>query len=170
MERGVFRGSLEEQQCAVFQQVLDGKTSREIAQILQISTKDVERIVRKTCQQLGVTNRKDAARAMAAHYRWNTKHCVDRASPRSDPGRLHPAQRNDVSCINDAGSFNATHSHQTVKAKQLSDLFGLESSGWASSSFRRVLLLTILVLGSSLALSALISAMQGFETLVSSWS
>jgi DNA-binding CsgD family transcriptional regulator len=170
MERGVFRGSLEEKQCAVFKQVLDGKHSREIAQILQISVKDVDGIIRKTCQQLGAKNRKDAARAMAAHYRWNTQHNVSHQIPRASSGVVSVDRNNDGRGLHDVGSLNADQRVKMTNSIDLPELFGALLNAVTSSYFKRTLLFVVLVVGSSIALGALVSAMQGFNMLVSSWS
>jgi DNA-binding CsgD family transcriptional regulator len=185
MERGVFRGNLEEQQCAVFQRVLDGKRSSEIAQILQISTKDVEQTVRRTCRQLGVSNRMDAARAMAEHYKW-TKHPRlnegnRRSRPESESAREHRytaandrtttnTQRNEIFHLQDGGNLGLASPSKTDNLDKKLGLSNFQSSLASSVYSRRILLMVILIVSSTLALSALISAMQGFDTLASSWS
>ena len=184
MERGVFRGNLDEEQCAVFQQIHDGKTGREIAQSLQISPTDVEKIVRRTCRQLGVTSRMHAARTMAAHYRWEAQPRLNEIDRRSGPAgqfageRSHAAatdrktakkQLNDIPCLQDVGSFEAIEPIRTDIWSNLLDLFSIQTVKAASDHGRRLILIAILVVGSTLALSALVSAMQGFDRLVSSW-
>lgn len=182
MERGVFRGNLEEKQCAVFQQVLEGKKSREIAQILQISTKEVEQTVRRTCNQLGVSNRMDAARAMAAHYGWTQHTRPNEGNRRSRPdcestpehphtigkgGATSSTQRDDIPHVQDVGGFEPMRSGRTAALGKSLSLFGLQSSETSLGHTRRILLIVVLIVGSTLALSALISAMQGFDKLVS---
>jgi DNA-binding CsgD family transcriptional regulator len=184
MERGVFRGHLEEKQCAVFQQVLSGKKSREIAQTLQMSTKEVEQIVRRTCNQLGARTRIDAARAMAAHYRWTANPHLSESDRRSMPdsdspvvrakgvakdGKTGSVQRNDLPYLLNDRSFSFVRSGRIDSLGSLLNFFGLEPNENSSGHGRRILLILALIVGSTLALSALISAMQGLNTLTSSW-
>jgi DNA-binding CsgD family transcriptional regulator len=184
MERGVFRGKLDEEQCVVFQQILDGKTGREIAQSLQINPIDIEKIVRRTCRQLGVTSRMKAARTMAAHYRWETQPRLNEIDQRSGPGwqfageRSHTTaidrktakkQFNDISSLQDVGSHEAMRPSRNDVWGKFLDLFIIQSNKLASGHGRRLILIAIIVVGSTLALSALVSAMQGFDRLVSSW-
>lgn len=182
MERGVFRGNLDEKQRAVFQQVLEGKKGREIAQSLQISPTEVEKIVRRTCHQLGVTSRMDAARKMAAHYRWTTQSRLNEVDRRSGPARQFAGVRRhngatvgkaaneaktDVSCLQDISSFNAMRPDRFEIWGRFLDLFGTEANEVANGHFKRILLIALLVVGSTMALSALVSAMQGFDVLMS---
>jgi DNA-binding CsgD family transcriptional regulator len=184
MERGVFRGNLEEKQCAVFQQVLEGKRSREIAEFLQISTKEVEQIVRRTCNQLGTRSRMDAARAMAAHYRWtehpqleecdqrsmaNSQSAVARTRGAAKDGKTASAQRNDINYLQDVGSLAPSRSGRNDTFEKHFNFIGLQSIINSSSHGRRMLLILVLVVGSTLALSVLISAMQGLNNLTASW-
>lgn len=183
MERGMFRGNLDEKQCAIFQQVLVGKKGREIALHLQISPTEVEKIVRRTCRQLGVKSRMEAARAMSAHYRWKTQARLNEVDRRSGPGRQFAVVRrhtgakigkaaneskSDISCLQDIGSFNAVGRERLDVWGRLLDLFGTEASEIANGYSKRILLIALLIVSSTLALSALVSAMQGFDVLMSS--
>jgi DNA-binding CsgD family transcriptional regulator len=183
MERGVFRGNLEEKQCAVFRHVLDGKKGREIAQALQISTKEVEQIVRRTCNQLGARSRMDAARAMAAHYRWtaspqlndgNRRSITDSESAVARPdgvtkkAQASSTQQNRTPYLQNVGSFTPLRAGNADSLGKYVTLFRLDENQNSSGHGRRILLIMILVVGSTLALSVLISAMQGFNNLVSS--
>jgi DNA-binding CsgD family transcriptional regulator len=183
MERGVFRGNLDAEQCAVFQQILNGKTSREIAQNLQISPKDIEKIVRRTCRQLGVTGRMHAACIMAAHFRWETHPRHNETDRRSRLAgqfageRSHAAvtdrktarnQLNDTFYLQDVGIFEAKDPIQSSIWRKWLDFFCTKSDKLASGHGRRLMLIALLVVSSTLALSALVSAMQGFDKLMSS--
>lgn len=183
MERGVFRGHLDDEQRIVFAHVLDGKSGREIAAALQMTPGRVEHIVRKTCRQLGADGRKDAARIIAnqSDNRHHTSRdslsriaasinhngadfsgVATKAVPTASDRQINGAYVRDV-------GGNASSQVDTVNIlDEIAGMFGRLKPFDAVPLEQRILLIAFVVLCSTIALSALVSTLQGFDKLTGS--
>lgn len=181
MGRGVFRGELDEEQRAIFALMVAGKTRREIALSLGAAPDRVEAVIRRTCRQLDTTSRLDAVRMIASHYGWTPV-----PPPQSDSSRSHkPRSRNATDDHQFASNMVQAQREQTARSSYVRNVGnevreGDDNTGVygevmgritnskivaASSTTQRVLLIALLITSSALALSALISVMQGFDKL-----
>lgn len=182
MYRGIFRGDLDDEQRAVFALILGGKTGREIAANLGVAPSRIEGIVRKTCRQLDTSSRHDAARIVARHLDWKTspppavvRANDDRQSDHFGTGshdlatkmvltkREHSARSE---YVRDAGNQAPTQGKHAGAYNEIAERFSISKLLAASPLMRCVLLIAVLIASFSLALSALVSAMQGFDVLM----
>lgn len=183
MERGVFRGSLDDEQRIVFSHVLNGKSGREIAAILGVEPPHVERVVRKTIRQLGTQNRLQAAIVIANHCNLS----IDRQTPASsrqssvinhngsDSGgisaksvRTGSAHSSDGRYVRDVDSNGFAEPGAGNILGEIARFFSSAKSNSSLDYLGRILLVAIIVLCSTLALSALVATMQGFNKLINS--
>jgi hypothetical protein len=183
MQRGVFRGILDEQQRAIFRQIWEGKSSRAAAAAIGTSPEEFERIVRRTCQQLGTRSRREAALIIATHNCWgppaiagqrphSSQHIghfganIGQLSTRMDETEREQPNRSsyvrDADNDHPAGTEAAGTFDESVRLLDRSKIFD------APVYVQRILLLVLIIIGSALTLSALVSAMQGFDRLMSS--
>lgn len=181
MNRGIFRGELDGDQRAIFAQILNGKTGRQIAADLGVTSARVEGIVRKTCRQLDAPNRRDAARMIGSHYGWISNHPIpfarvdhryghhDGAGDQFPAAKTVPTEREQYR----RSGYDRDVGNQVLDKDEVTDVYS-EVAGRssisklvaASSTTQRVLLIALLIASSTLALSALVSAMQGFDVLM----
>jgi DNA-binding CsgD family transcriptional regulator len=183
MERGIFRGALDENQRRIFEHVLAGRTGREIATALGMQPAMVERIVRKTCRQLGSDGRRHAAQIIASHY-GQTSHPMPTAR-RPSPARVNhygsdfagigagtaqtEREHSERSLyVQDVGSQKPFEAQATDLFDEITGFSGVEKSIEAFPYPKRILLIILVVIGSTLALSALVPVMQGFDKLMTS--
>lgn len=182
LERGIFRGLLDDEQRAIFAQILNGRTGREIAADLGITPARIEGVVRRTCRQLDAKGRRGAALIIANHYGWKTGQPtatgsgkIAMGSNRSDADTVyHAAKMVQTEREHPSGSVYVRDVGSRVFEKdKYSDAFD-ETAGRfsilkilaASPNMQRVLLMALLIASSALALGALVSAMQGLDVLM----
>jgi DNA-binding CsgD family transcriptional regulator len=181
MERGIFRGLLDDEQRDIFSLISAGKSTRGIAETLGLPTERVEAVVRKTCRQLGVDTRKAAARVLATHYGWKMDPAIaagqarprmaghfgselaDNATKTEQTEREHVTNPSYVENVGKKGSLLSLNLDKLGKEARRTDVTKQKNG---MPFLQRILLIALLIASCSLALSALISAMQGFETLV----
>lgn len=173
----MFRGQLIDEQVDVFRHVLDGKTSIQIAALLGCAPEHVDRVVRRTCRQLNVSGRKQAALAIATHLGWDVPSASRRRvvqeiasfSAGSIPTEMERTEREQRELPRYLGSAGKRTSRPgaTRPADEIEAVHD-----WrvllAHPIYGRVLLLAMVIAASALALSTLVSALLGFERLVSS--
>lgn len=181
MESGVFRGELDDEQRAIFAQILHGKTGRDIAAVLGATPTRVEAIIRKTCRQLDAPNRQEAARIIACHYGWKQIPPILSAHSNLSRDRGRYGTENDhVSAkmaqterehharsgyVRDVGNQALDKDDGSGVYNEVAGRISVSKIVAASPTMQRVLLMALLMASSALALSALVSAMQGFDTL-----
>lgn len=182
MHRGIFRGTLDAEQRAVFFHIFHGRTGREIAAELGVTPSRIENIVRKTCRQLDAANRREAAQIVASHHCW-IRDAIGMAQTGpisvnkrrnggdSDFGAVKTAQTEGEhsvrsSYVRDVGS-RVWESDATVGAyDKMAGRVGISKVLAASTNMQRLMVVALLVASCALALGALISAMLGFEVLM----
>ncbi|WP_426164685.1 hypothetical protein [Sandarakinorhabdus sp. DWP1-3-1] len=182
MERGIFRGELDQEQRTIFAQILDGKTGREIAASLGTTPCRVERIVRNTRRQLDASSRHDAARIIARHLDWKTgpavpfvgcddgrqSHQYGKDSHRSAAKTVQTEREQSPfsGYVSDAGNPIVDQGNNTGAYSEIARGLDISEFLTASPVTRRLLLMAVLVASSSLTLGALISALQGLDMLM----
>jgi hypothetical protein len=182
MLRGVFRGNLNDEQCSIFKLIWNGKTGCEVAAALAMDPAHVERIVRRTCRQIGAAGRHDAARMIGSHFDWKRSVPIPAAARKADiinhfgteqrrfttetvqNPREIPARS---AYVQDVGRHQSSQDDEPDILSEIAVLFKIPKILNASVHVQRILLIATLVVSSTLALSALVSAMQGFEVLMS---
>lgn len=181
MERGVFRGELDDEQRSVFAHILDGRTGRDIAAVLGATPARIEAIVRKTCRQLDASSRHEAARTIARHYGWKPipPTLPAHANARRRGGHhgtqnsllkstMVQTEREHSACsgyVRDVGNQDLNRDEDAGVYNEVAGRISFSKILAGSSTTQRVLLMALLIASSALALSALVSAMQGFDTL-----
>ena len=182
MERGIFRGQLDDERRAIFIQILNRKTGREASAELGITPKRLESIVRNTCRQLDARSRYEAAFIMANHY---GRKVGQSGGVGNDKSTVGSSRFGTGIFYNPAKTAQTEHEHlsssvyvrdvgnRVFEENKISDAFNEITGRFsvlrilaASSIVQRVSLLALLIASSALALSALVSAMQGFDVLV----
>ncbi|WP_353218021.1 hypothetical protein [Sandarakinorhabdus sp.] len=173
----VFRGVLDDQQLAVFKQIAAYKTGSEAAAALRIKPAEVERVVRRTCGQLGVTRRRDAAAIIARHYGWpehgtpgqrfhqNGANCAKMAS---EPAPALREESEKYSYGKNVGSFHATQEQNMDKSSNLASLKIALSKASAMDLSIILRRSAILLISMMLALGAIASLLQGYDAIISS--
>jgi hypothetical protein len=171
-----------DQQISIFSLVLTGRTSRDIATQLNLELIHVERIIRVTRQQLGVRNRQQAALIIAKRHGWPAEQAANHLQAGMQTS--HFGSRTGKIA---ADMVNTTH-EQSPRDRYVRDVEGhtfnmVMASGITdeirimksirtyfntSQTMQRILQISLILFSSALALSALISAMQGFDVLIQS--
>jgi DNA-binding CsgD family transcriptional regulator len=178
---GIFRGELDDEQRAVFAQILNGKTGRDIATILGATPTRIEAIVRKTCRQLGASNRHEAARTIAGHYGWKPIPPIEfahlngrkhgshyRTENGNSSAKMAQTEREQIFCSGYVCDVGIQGPERDKDAGVYSEVAGRISNSKiiaASPTMQCVLVMSALIASCALALSTLVSAMQGFDTL-----
>lgn len=183
MDRGVFRGALCDEQQKVFALIWNGKTSREISALLALSPSKVDQTVRKTCRQLHARDRQDAALIIARHYHWkpNDDQRVQVRAPKNPHwvGQETPPIATRMVANENAIKNSQVYLHHIGDERpildQRSGRFGRNlgqflrlNSKETPAYIRTILIIGLLLVCSAFALSGLISAMQGFNVLITS--
>lgn len=182
MGSGIFRGELDDEQCAIFAQILDGKTGRDIAAALGAAPARIEATVRKTCRQLDVSSRHEAARIIANHYGWtpvlptspghanghrrNSRYCRESGHPTSKMVQTEREHSSRSGYVRDVGNQAFDKAEHAGVYSEVAGRISFSKVVAASPTMQRVLLMALLIASCALALGALISAMQGFDTLL----
>jgi DNA-binding CsgD family transcriptional regulator len=179
---GIFRGDLDNEQRTIFALILDGKTVRDIADVLGAAPARIEATVRKTCRQLDVSSRHEAAQIIANHYGWssvppkslgyangrrrNRRYGTESGHPTSKTVQTKREHSPHSVYVRDVGKQGFDKAEDTGVYSEVAGRISISKFLAASSAMQRLLLIALLVASCALALSALISAMQGFDILL----
>lgn len=173
---------MNDQQISIFSLVLNGQTSRDIANQLNLEHTHVERVIRDTRKQLGVRNRHQAAMIIANRHGWPAgqaaKH-IQAGKPNSHFGPRAGKIAADMvntkheqapcnSYVHDVESHNFNMGMACGIIDEIRILKGITTFFDTSQIMQRFLQISLIIFSSALALSALISAMQGFDLLIQS--
>jgi DNA-binding CsgD family transcriptional regulator len=181
MGSGIFRGELDDEQRAIFAQILDGKTGLDIAAVLGTTPTRVEAVIRKTCRQLDAPSRREAAQMISCHYGWKQIPPIlsAQSNVRRDGGRYgaenehfttkmaqtEHEHRSRSGYVRDVGNQGLVKDDDAGAYNEVAGRISISKVLAASPTTQRVLLMALLIASSALALSALVAAMQGFDTL-----
>lgn len=178
MRRGVFLARLDDEQRRIFMEIFEGKSGPRVASCLGMAPAKVERIIRKTCRQLGTEGRREAAAIIAQHYGW-TKKTAATPTRHKSTGAIHFGSKNLKEGMVLVRKNREMFRHHPYLSEIGGHRFFAEGCTDMLVSFIRmvnfskyismyhcgqvIVMILVISFASALTLSVLVSAMQNFE-------